>query len=81
MAAEKKDEILTSRQIMMVAAEISVKNMKILAKEYLKLPKGLIDQLAAEVENKNDAKEFKRTILRRWANMNFQNQVKVRQSK
>ena len=81
MAAEKKDEILTSRQIMMVAAEISVKNMKILAEEYLKLPKGLIDQLAAEVENKNDAEEFKRTILRRWANMNFQNQVKVRQSK
>ena len=76
MAAEKKGEILTNRQIMMVAAEISVENMKIIAEECMGLPKDLIDQLMAE--NTDDKESFKRSVIRTWANMNYEQQVKVR---
>ena len=75
MAAEKKGEILTNHQIMMVAAEISVKNMKIIAKEYFKLPIDLTDELVSE--NVDDEESFKRAVIRRWANMNYDQQVKV----
>ena len=76
MATEVKGEILTNGQIMMVAAEISVKNIKILAEQYMGLPKDLIQHLVAE--NIDDKESFKRSVIRRWANMNSENQVKVR---
>ena len=48
MAEEKKGDILTNRQIMMVAAEISVKNMKIIAEEYLGLKGDMIEELVSK---------------------------------
>ena len=76
MATEQKGEILTNRQIMMVAAEISVPNMKILAQEYMGLEEGVIDELAAE--NIEDKETFKRAVIKTWANMNSDQQVEVR---
>ena len=75
MANERKGEILTNRQIMMVAAEISVTNMKILAEEYLKFPTEMIETIITE--NTDDDEAFKRSVIRRWANMNSEQQVKV----
>ena len=75
--AEKEIKVrLTNHQIMMVAAEISVRNMKTLAEEYLKLPTEMIETIA--MENKDDDEAFKRSVIRRWVNMNSEHQVKVK---
>ena len=75
MATEQKGEILTNRQIMMIAAEISVPNIKILAQKYIGLGKTIVDELAAE--NIEDKETFKRAVIKRWANMNSDQQVEV----
>ena len=61
---------------MMIAAEISVPNMKILAQKYMGLEKEIIDELAAE--NIEDEETFKRAVIKRWANMNSDQQVEVK---
>ena len=76
MATEQKEAILTNRQIMMIAAEISVPNMKVLAQKYMGLEEGVIDELAAE--NIEDKETFKRAVIKRWANMNSDHHVEVR---
>ena len=40
---------------MMVAAEIPVTDMKIIAVEYMKLPKDLVDKLVAENEGDDES--------------------------
>ena len=75
MAEEEKGEILTNRQIMMVAAEISVTGMKIIAEEYLGLKRNVMEELMSE--NIGDEESFKRAVIRRLANMNYGQQVKV----
>ena len=75
MAADRKGEIFTNRQIQMVAAEISASNMKILAEEYLRIPVETVEELFDE--NEKDAEGFNRAVITRWRNMNSEDQVEV----
>ena len=62
---------------MMVAGEISVPNMKVLAQKYMGLEEGVtVDEL--EAEKIEDKETFKRAVIKRWANMNSDHQVEVR---
>ena len=56
MAKDQKGDILTNRQIMMMAAEISISNMRIIAREYMRLEKEMVDEL--EAENIEDKEAF-----------------------
>ena len=76
MATEQKREILTNRQIMLMAAQISAPNMGIIALEYMRLEKEMVDEL--EAENIEDKEAFKRAVIKKWANMNSDQQVEVR---
>ena len=75
MATEEKGEWLTNRQIMMLAARIPAEHMENIAQKYMRLSEELIDSV--KKENTGDSEEFSRIIIRRWANMNSEDQVKV----
>ena len=66
---------LTEKQIIQLADEISVTEMTKIAIKYLNLKKGVIGNI--KVNNSGDAEAQSREMLRKWANMNPENQVKV----
>ena len=66
---------LTEQQIIELADEISVTEMTKIAIKYLNLKKGVIGNI--KVNNSGDAESQSREMLRKWANMNPENQVKV----
>ena len=76
MAELKVEERLTERQIIELADEISVIEMTKIATKYLNIKKGVISNI--KVNNPGDAEAQSREMLRKWANMNSENQVKVR---
>ena len=79
MAFATVKEQLTNRQIMMVAAEISEANVKIIAEELMGFDADVIETIATETDE-NDVEAFKRNVIKRWANRNSECQVKVRQT-
>ena len=68
-------ERLTEKQITELADEISVTEMTKIAIKYLNIKKGVIGNI--KVNNPGDAEAQSRAILRKWANRNPENQVKV----
>ena len=76
MAAQQKGSHLTNRQIMMVAGAMMTENIKLVAREFMGFTEEFIETIA--MENKDDDEAFKRSVIRRWANMNSDLQVKVR---
>ena len=66
---------LTEKQIIQLADEISVTEMTKIAIKYLNLKKGVIGNI--KVNNPGDAEAQSREMLRKSANMNPENQVKV----
>ena len=76
MATNEKGKLLTNRQIMMVAASISADNMESIALRYFDFSKELIDSV--KKDNGGDSEEISRSLIRKWANMNSENQVQVR---
>ena len=76
MATDRNGEILTSWQIMEVAFEVSIQHMERIAVDYMGFKDGDLKDLLKE--NEQDMESYKRAIIRRWANMNSEQQVKVR---
>ena len=75
MAELKDKERLTENQITELTDEISVIEMTKIAIKYLNLKKGVIGNIKAD--NLGDSGAQSREMLRKWANMNSENQVKV----
>ena len=67
---------LTPRQIVRLAAAISVETMVTIAEGYMDIKSQTIKNM--QVENKDDTDAFKRGILECWRNKNSDGQVQVK---
>ena len=68
MTVEGKAGWLSSRQIVRLAAAVSMTNMITIAEGYLNLSEEIIAVLL--MENRSHPAKFNREVLRRWANRN-----------
>ena len=76
MANSKDSDQLTPKQIVRLAAAITVNNMTAIAGGYMDIDDATIKNL--RYENKYDAEAFNREIIKIWRNKNQDNQIKAR---
>ena len=65
---EENFDCLSNKQIGSLATAITMKNMIVLAEDYLNISDEIIEAL--QYENRWDVESFNRDILRHWANKN-----------
>ena len=75
MKSLEKGNRLRNRQIVDLAGCLSSERLKSLAVTFLGFSHDTIQSI--QEENVDDEESFKREIIRRWANMNSENQVQV----
>ena len=68
MATSGKEEYLTPRQIVRLAAAISADNMAAIAEGYMEISNETVKNL--QYENKAQAQAFNREVIRYWVNTN-----------
>ena len=73
-----REQQLTNRQIVRLAAAISANNMAAIAEGYMDISDETIKN--KKYENKDDAKAFNREIIKVWVYKNSGDYVKVRHS-
>ena len=76
MGKEALSERLTNTQVADLAKEIGNRKMTNIAYKYFELTEGILDNI--KLNNPNDAEAQSREIIRRWANMNSEHQIKVK---
>ena len=69
-------ELLANRQMMLLAAEVSVVGMKRIGQEYMGLSREIVQ--AAWADNRPDEEAFKRGVFRKWAVATSGNQIQVK---
>ena len=75
MATGGKSEKLTNKQIVRLAAAISIDNMTSIAEGYM----GINNETVRNIRrNEGNSEAFNRAILRHWTNKHPENQVQVR---
>ena len=74
MASGRRSEQLTNRQIVRLAAAISVDNMASIAEGYMDIAPETVKYIRRDASNSG---EFNREIIRYWMNKNPGNQVEV----
>ena len=74
MATGGKSEKLTNRQIVRLAAAISIDNMTSIAEGYMDIDNETIKNIRC---NEGDSEAFNRAILWYWANKHPENQIQV----
>ena len=74
MATGAKSEKLINRQIVRLAAAISIDNMMSIAEGYMDIDNETVKNIRS---NEGDSEAFNRAILRYWANKHPENQVQV----
>ena len=74
MATGGNPEQLTNRQIVRLAAAISIDNMESIAEGYMDINNETVKNIR---RNESDSEAFNRAILRYWANKHTENQVEV----
>ena len=75
MATGGKSKQLTNRQIVRLAASISIDKMESIAEGYMDIDPETVQNIWRE--NQGKAEAFNRAIIRYWANKNPVDQVKV----
>ena len=76
MASEEDKHQLTGKQIVRLAAAISVNNMAAIAEGYMDITPETVKN--KKYENKDDAEAFNREIIKIWSCKNPDDQVKVK---
>ena len=74
MASGRNSEQLTNRQIVRLAAAISIDHMTSIAEGYMNIDNETVKNIRC---NEGDSEAFNRAILRYWANKHPDNQIQV----
>ena len=75
MASNGDNQQLTDKQIVRLAAAISMDNMESIAEGYMDLSTETVKNIWRE--NRGKAEAFNRAVIRCWGNKNFEDQVQV----
>ena len=76
MSTKERGQILTNRQIAMLASSVSKDKLVAIAQDFMRFTHESVTLI--QKENCDDIEALKRKIIQIWANRNPENQVKVR---